>query len=205
MLLAPEPIGKGGYSVALSHVNIETEKVDYINAHGTATKVNDHMEAQAIQRLFGKKNLARITVSSTKSMVGHCLAARSGVKPITTFDTEPYSANVAACVGDFKPAKFMSLMTYRRMSRISRMAVAASIEAVEDSGLCLEGMNRERVAVVMGTAYGSSSHVDGFYRRRCCRHGPLCNTRATHSQDYRSLHGKSWHSTGQHPTGECVG
>jgi len=93
-----------------------------------------------------------------------CLAARSGVKQITTFDTEPYSSNVAACVVDFTPAGFMSPMTYRRMSRISRMAVAASIEAVDDSGLCLDRMNRERVAVVMGTSYGSSSHVDGFYR-----------------------------------------
>ncbi|MFC1875676.1 beta-ketoacyl-[acyl-carrier-protein] synthase family protein [Thermodesulfobacteriota bacterium] len=93
-----------------------------------------------------------------------CLAGRSGVKQITTFDTAPYSANVAACVVDFKPAGFMSPMTYRRMSRISRMAVAASIEAVHDSGLCLDRMNRERVAVVMGTSYGSSSHVDGFYR-----------------------------------------
>ena len=92
-----------------------------------------------------------------------CRAAQSGVRHITTFDTEPYSSNVAACVVDFKPARFMSPMTYRRMSRISRMAVAASIEAVEDSGLCLEKMNRERVAVVMGTSYGSSSHVDEFY------------------------------------------
>jgi 3-oxoacyl-[acyl-carrier-protein] synthase II len=93
-----------------------------------------------------------------------CLAARSGVRRITTFDTEPYGSNVAACVVGFKPAGFMSPMTYRRMSRISRMAVAASIEAVDDSGLCLDRMNRERVAVVMGTSYGSSSHVDGFYR-----------------------------------------
>lgn len=92
-----------------------------------------------------------------------CLAVRSGIKRITTFDTEPYGSNVAACVGEFNPAGFMPAMTYRRMSSISRMAVAASIEAVADSGLCLDKMNRERVAVVMGTSYGSSSHVDGFY------------------------------------------
>jgi len=93
-----------------------------------------------------------------------CLEARSGIKQITRFDTEPYHSNVAACVLDFKPADFMPTMTYRRMSRISRMAVAASIEAVDDSGLCFDRMNKERVAVVMGTSYGSSSHVDGFYR-----------------------------------------
>jgi 3-oxoacyl-[acyl-carrier-protein] synthase II len=93
-----------------------------------------------------------------------CLAARSGIRQVATFDTEPYGSNVAACVVDFRPADFMSPMTYRRMSRISRMAVAASIEAVQDSGLCLDKMNRERVAVIMGTSYGSSSHVDAFYR-----------------------------------------
>jgi 3-oxoacyl-(acyl-carrier-protein) synthase len=92
-----------------------------------------------------------------------CLAARSGFREITAFDTDAFSTNVGACVVDFKPADYMKPMTYRRMSRISRMAVAASIEAVDDSGICLEGMNRERVAVVMGTSYGSSSHVDGFY------------------------------------------
>ncbi len=85
-----------------------------------------------------------------------CLKARSGVKQIAGFDAGPYSSNVAACVVDFKPAGFMSPMTYRRMSRISRMAVAASIEAVDDSGLCLDRMNRERVAVVMGTSYARS-------------------------------------------------
>ena len=43
------------------------------------------------------------------------------------------------------------------------MAVASSIEAVEDSRLVLETIDRERVAVIMGTSYGSSSHVDAFY------------------------------------------
>ena len=92
-----------------------------------------------------------------------CLAARSGIREITAFDTDAFSTNVGACVVDFKPADYMKPMIYRRMSRISRMAVAASIEAVDDSGLCLEEMDRKRVAVVMGTSYGSSSHVDGFY------------------------------------------
>jgi 3-oxoacyl-[acyl-carrier-protein] synthase II len=54
-------------------------------------------------------------------------------------------------------------MVYRRMSPVSRMAVAASIEAVTDSGLDLKTLESERVAIIMGTAYGSSSHVDQFY------------------------------------------
>jgi len=49
------------------------------------------------------------------------------------------------------------------MSRISRMAVASSVEALKDSGLILDAIDKERVAVIMGTAYGSSSHVEDFY------------------------------------------
>ena len=92
-----------------------------------------------------------------------CCRARSGIKPVHAFDTSAYRSNVAASVADFRPAKFMSPMTYRRMSPVSRMAVAASIEAVEDSGLHLDALESDRVAIIMGTAYGSSSHVDQFY------------------------------------------
>jgi 3-oxoacyl-[acyl-carrier-protein] synthase II len=92
-----------------------------------------------------------------------CLTARSGLKRIDAFDTQAFRSNVAGCVEGFKPADYMPPMVYRRMSRISRMAVASSIEALEDSRLALEDTDRERVAVIMGTSYGSSSHVDAFY------------------------------------------
>jgi len=52
---------------------------------------------------------------------------------------------------------------YRKMSRVSRMSVAASIEALKDSGLDMDQVNRERIAIIMGTAYGSSSRVEDFY------------------------------------------
>jgi 3-oxoacyl-[acyl-carrier-protein] synthase II len=70
---------------------------------------------------------------------------------------------VAATVVDFKPADFMPPMVYRRMSPVSRLAVAASIEAAADSGIDFKTLESERVAILMGTAYGSSSHVDQFY------------------------------------------
>jgi len=92
-----------------------------------------------------------------------CCQTRSGVRPISAFDTGSYSANVAATVVDFKPAEFMPPMVYRRMSPVSRMAVAASIEAVSDSGIDPKILASDRVAILMGTAYGSSSHVDQFY------------------------------------------
>ncbi len=92
-----------------------------------------------------------------------CCQAHSGVRPVIAFDTSSFSSNVAASVVDFKPASFMPPMVYRRMSPVSRMAVAASIEAVADSGIDLNALDKERVAILMGTAYGGSSHVDQFY------------------------------------------
>jgi 3-oxoacyl-[acyl-carrier-protein] synthase II len=92
-----------------------------------------------------------------------CRSTRSGLKKITAFDTHAFQTNVGGCVEGFKPADYMPPMVYRRMSRISRMMVASSIEALADSRLDLETIDRQRVAVVMGTAYGSSAHVDAFY------------------------------------------
>jgi len=92
-----------------------------------------------------------------------CGKARSGIKKITSFDTSSLRSNIAGCIDDFDPSRFMPPAAFRRMSRISRMAVAASVEALEDSGLSLDETDKERVAVVMGTSYGSTSSVEGFY------------------------------------------
>ena len=66
---------------ALLDAKIPVEKVDYINAHGTSTPLNDKIETRAIKNLFGK-NAYRIPVSSTKSMTGHLLGATGGVEMI---------------------------------------------------------------------------------------------------------------------------
>jgi len=92
-----------------------------------------------------------------------CRSAKSGIKKIAEFDADGMRANVAGWVDDFNPGAFMSPMTYRRMSRVSRMAVASSIEALQDSHIDMDAMDMERVAVIVGTSYGSSSHVDEFY------------------------------------------
>ena len=93
----------------------------------------------------------------------NCRKAKTGIKKITSFDTSSFRSNIAGWVEDFDPSQFMSPGVYRRMSRISRMAVASSVEALKDSGLILDTIDRERIAVIMGTSYGSSSHVEDFY------------------------------------------
>jgi len=81
-----QPIGDGrglreAMRRALLDAKIPVEKVDYINAHGTSTPLNDKVETRAIKNLFGK-NAYRIPVSSTKSMTGHLLGATGGVEMI---------------------------------------------------------------------------------------------------------------------------
>lgn len=80
-ITAPHPEGKGAYMAmkkALNEAEITPEQVDYINAHGTSTPMNDRLESGAIVKLFGKE----VPVSSTKSMTGHLLGAAGAVESI---------------------------------------------------------------------------------------------------------------------------
>ena len=69
---------------ALGVANVGPDEVDYINAHGTATRVNDQTETKAIKRVFGEKGARNLAVSSTKSMVGHCLGSAGAIEAVAT-------------------------------------------------------------------------------------------------------------------------
>ena len=92
-----------------------------------------------------------------------CRDAKSGIKKIVSFDTSSLRSDVAGYIEDFDPKQFMSPRSYRRMSRISQMAVASSIEAIADSGIGTDTVDKDRIAIIMGTAYGGSSQVEDFY------------------------------------------
>ena len=79
-ITAPCEDGDGAYRVmrnALLDAGIAPEQVQYINAHGTSTELNDRIETVAIKRCFGE-HAYRLAVSSTKSMVGHLLGGAGG-------------------------------------------------------------------------------------------------------------------------------
>ncbi len=92
-----------------------------------------------------------------------CLSGRTGIAPVQSFDTSAYRSHLAAEARNFNPKDFLPSMKYRRMSRISRMAVAASIEAVSDARLEISPASAEGIGVVMGTAYGSTAQTDDFF------------------------------------------
>jgi 3-oxoacyl-[acyl-carrier-protein] synthase II len=81
-ITAPAPEGEGAHrcmKMALRGINLD--EVDYINAHGTSTDLNDLYETKAIKNLFGA-NAKKLWVSSTKSMTGHLLGGAGGVEGV---------------------------------------------------------------------------------------------------------------------------
>ena len=85
-ITSPNPDGSGAarcMELALKSAGIQKEEVDYINAHGTSTPVNDAMETKAIKLLFGD-HARKILVNSTKSMTGHLLGAAGAIETAFT-------------------------------------------------------------------------------------------------------------------------
>ena len=100
-LVQPEETGSSAAEAmrrALEDAGVALEEVDYINAHGTSTPLNDAIETVAIKRLFGEYAY-RIPISSTKSMIGHALGA-SG------------SLEAAACLGTIASGKIHPTINY---------------------------------------------------------------------------------------------
>jgi 3-oxoacyl-[acyl-carrier-protein] synthase II len=85
-LTAPEPDGSGAamaIAMALRDAGVEPGELDYVNAHGTSTPLNDRSETEALKRALGD-SAGEVPVSSTKSTTGHLLGAAGAVEAIAT-------------------------------------------------------------------------------------------------------------------------
>ena len=95
-ITAPDPEGRGAarcMELAMEDAHISPDDIQYINAHGTSTKLNDSGETKAVHRAFGDA-AGRLKMSSTKSMTGHLLGASAAVEAVIT---------VLACSRQFVP------------------------------------------------------------------------------------------------------
>jgi 3-oxoacyl-[acyl-carrier-protein] synthase II len=81
---APHPEGAGGYramEVAMKRSGLDLSDIDYINAHGTSTPMGDELELNSVRRLFGN-SVGKLSMSSTKSAIGHLLGGAGAVEAI---------------------------------------------------------------------------------------------------------------------------
>lgn len=87
--------------------------------------------------------------------VGKC-----GIDFITSFPTEGYAVKVAAEVKNFDPKNIMDIKEAKRMERFSQFAIAAAKEAIEDSGIDLDQIDRERFGVIVGSGIGGIESIE---------------------------------------------
>lgn len=121
------PEGRGAVAcmnMALREAAVRPEQIDYINAHGTSTDVNDRVETLAIKQTFGEQAY-KIPVSSIKSMMGHLIAAAGSVEAITCLlcirdgvvpPTMNYTTPDPACDLDYVPNQARQVRVQRALS-----------------------------------------------------------------------------------------
>ena len=126
-MTSPSPAGEGAarcMRLSLEDAGMTPEQVDYINAHGTSTELNDKFETLAIKSAFGD-HAKKIKISSTKSMIGHLLGAAGGVEAIATIlcmkhhfvhPTINYEVPDPECDLDYVPNQGVSLPVQIAMS-----------------------------------------------------------------------------------------
>ena len=98
--------------------------------------------------------------NTTPEVWASLLAGKSGVAPITYFDTAQYTSRIAAEVKNFDPLNFVEKKELKKMGRFIHLALAAATEAVNMSGLKVTGENEERVGVYIGSGIGGFDVIE---------------------------------------------
>ena len=113
-------------TAALARAGLSPSQLDYVNAHGTGTPLNDPMEAAAIARALGPEDVSRVPVSSSKGQIGHTLAAAGAIEAAITAlvvarqmvvptaglaEIDPACARLTHVLGEGRPARVRAAMT----------------------------------------------------------------------------------------------
>jgi 3-oxoacyl-[acyl-carrier-protein] synthase II len=88
-LTAPEPTGgpaARAIELAMNDAAVTPDEIDYVNAHGTSTQLNDAAETVALKRALGEARAKQVPISSTKSTIGHLLGAAGAVEAVATLE-----------------------------------------------------------------------------------------------------------------------
>jgi len=93
------------------------------------------------------------------------LAGKSGIGPITRFDTTGYPCTIAGNVPDFDASQYMPAKEARRMDLFMQYGVAAGVQAIADGGLEITDANRARIGLVMGAGIGGLSTIEDNYAK----------------------------------------
>jgi 3-oxoacyl-[acyl-carrier-protein] synthase II len=136
----------------------------------------------------------------------------SGLETMPAVAGDTATDHLAVRIKGFDPKACMRVQFYRRLSRLSRLAVAASCEALTESGLSITDNNRQRLGVVFGSAYGSTHQTDAFFVS-LLEHGPQAaepilfpdtvpNAPASHVAMYHQLQGPNSTFCQNHLSGE---
>lgn len=98
---------------------------------------------------------ALTSLGQEKKQIWQALCAgKSGIKPITLFDTAAFNVHFGGEVSGFNPGEWFDVKEVRRIDRFAQFAVVASIQAVKDAGLKLDDFDRTRIGVVVGSGMG---------------------------------------------------
>ncbi|MCH2185016.1 beta-ketoacyl-[acyl-carrier-protein] synthase II, partial [Myxococcota bacterium] len=140
-MTTPDPLGKGASAAmhqALERAGLQPEDIDYINAHGTGTPLNDDMEAKAIRGVLGNTQKDPI-VASTKGFVGHTLGAAGAIEAVFA---------LASLVHQFTPASLGADPIDPSLPiQIATESTATSVDFVLSNSFAFGGSN---VSLVFG-------------------------------------------------------